>query len=288
MQGDPAGPFLFCLGLKACLQSIESQLPPSAVLLSLMDDIIILLDSDDAIEAFRLYQAELKAKFNLDLNVIKCKLLPFGDSANGPQFPNASLDEEGVLRLEGLEVARNGAKLLGCPMGTDASKQAFFQNKLAEIQGLLDKIGKLDTAQIQLLLLCFCAHPCVTYWNRLIDPRTPGKQDFLRQHDAQIVRAVQSVVHVQPGEFLPQTTTQLSLPANLGGAGLSNQERFSGIADASSVAMSSGAIFQRRLGHRRFVGWRTDPQQFRELAVISNACEYWSSAVNEVCTLDPY
>jgi len=286
MQGDPAGPFLFCLGLKACLQSIESQLPPSAVLLSLMDDIIILLDSDDAIEAFRLYQAELKAKFNLDLNVIKCKLLPFGDSANGPQFPNASLDEEGVLRLEGLEVARNGAKLLGCPMGTDASKQAFFQNKLAEIQGLLDKIGKLDTAQIQLLLLCFCAHPCVTYWNRLIDPRTPGKQDFLRQHDAQIVRAVQSVVHVQPDEFRAHTTTQLSLPANLGGAGLSNQERLSRVAYASSVALSSGAIFQR-LGRRRFIGWRTNPQQFREHAVISNACGDWSSAVAEVCTLDP-
>mmetsp|Transcript_6565 Transcript_6565/g.10496 ORF Transcript_6565/g.10496 Transcript_6565/m.10496 type:complete len:238 (+) Transcript_6565:322-1035(+) len=236
MQGDPAGPFLFCLGLKACLQSIESQLPPSAVLLSLMDDIIILLDSDDAIEAFRLYQAELKAKFNLDLNVIKCKLLPFGDSANGPQFPNASLDEEGILRLEGLEVARNGAKFLGCPMGTDAFKQAFFQkNKLAEIQG---RIGKLDTAQIQLLLLRFFAYPRVIYWNRLMDPCTPGKQDFLRQHEAQIVRAVQSVVHVQPGEFLPHTTTQLSLPANLGGAGLSNQQRLLGIAYASSVAMS--------------------------------------------------
>ncbi|CAN0137851.1 unnamed protein product, partial [Heterosigma akashiwo] len=39
MQGDPAGPFLFCLGLKACLLAIESQLPPSAVVLSLMDDI---------------------------------------------------------------------------------------------------------------------------------------------------------------------------------------------------------------------------------------------------------
>ena len=155
-----------------------------------MDDITILLDSDDAIRAFRLCRAELKDRFNLDLNVIKSKLLPFGDSANGPQFPDASLDEEGVLRLEGLEVARNGAKLLGCPMGTDAFKQAFFHDKLAEIQSLLDKIGKLDTAQIQLLLLCFCAHPCVTYWNRLIDPRTPGKQDFLRQHDTQIVRAV--------------------------------------------------------------------------------------------------
>jgi len=51
-QGDPAGPFLFCLGLKACLQSIESQIPPSAMVLFLMDDITILLDSDDAIEAF--------------------------------------------------------------------------------------------------------------------------------------------------------------------------------------------------------------------------------------------
>ena len=166
-------------------------------------------------------------------------------------------------------------------MGTNNAfiKQAFFQNKLAEIQGLLDKIGKLDIAQIQLLLPCVCAHPRVIYWNRLVDPRTPGKQDFLRQHDAQIVWAVQSVVHVQSGEFLSHTTTQLSLPANLRGAGLSNQERLSGIAYGSSVAMSSGAMFQR-LSCRRFTHWRTNPQQFFKLAVISNACESWSSAVN--------
>jgi len=119
-------------------------------------------------------------KFKLDLHVIKCKLLPFGDSASGPQFPDASLDEERVLMLKGLEVARHGAKLLGCLMGTDAFKQAFFQNKLAEIWGLQDKIGKLDTAQIQLHLLRFCAHPRVIYWNRLMEPRTPGKKDFLR------------------------------------------------------------------------------------------------------------
>ncbi|CAM9614006.1 unnamed protein product, partial [Heterosigma akashiwo] len=115
-----------------------------------------------------------------------------------------------------------------------------------------------------------------------------GKQDFLHQHDAQIVRAVQPVVHVQPIEFLAHTTTQLSLPANLGGAGLSsNQECLSRIAYGSSVvSMSSAAMFQR-LSRRCFTRWHRPPSSSATCAVISNACESWSFAANEVCTLDP-
>ena len=84
-------------------------------------------------------------------------------TTTGPQFPEATLDEMRVCRLEGLEIARNGAKLLGCPIGTDAFKQSFFHAKLEEIQGLLHKIGLLHNSQIQILLLRFCAHPRVIY-----------------------------------------------------------------------------------------------------------------------------
>ncbi len=65
MQGDPAGPFLFWLGLKACLDAIEARPPASAIILSLMDDITVLLDSESALEAFKLCQVELKSKFPL-------------------------------------------------------------------------------------------------------------------------------------------------------------------------------------------------------------------------------
>jgi len=286
MQGDPAGPFLFCLGLKACLDAIEAQLPASAIILSLMDDITVLLDSESALEAFKICQRELKSKFNLELNVMKSKVVPFGDTPAGPQFPEATLDEMRVCRLEGLEIARNGAKLLGCPIGTDAFKQSFFHAKLEEIQGLLHKIGLLHNSQIQILLLRFCAHPRVIYWNRLIDPRTPGKREFLLQHDGQIVRALQSALQIQPSDFQAHTATQLSLPANLGGAGLSSQAGLSEIAFASSIAMCSGAIYER-LSRRRFSDWLAEPHRFRDLAIIAHACEDWSSMVAQIIRMDP-
>jgi len=130
------------------------------IILSLMDDITVLMDSESALEAFKLCQVELKSKYNLDSNAKKSKLALFGDTPAGPHFPKATLDEMRVCRLEGLEIARrSGAKLLGCPIGTDAFKQSFFRDKLAEIQGLLHKIGLLLNSKIQLLRLCLCAHP---------------------------------------------------------------------------------------------------------------------------------
>jgi len=64
---------------------------PTAIILSLMNDITVLLNSESALEAFQLCQIELKSKFNLDLNVMNSKLVPFDDTAAGPQFPEAAL-----------------------------------------------------------------------------------------------------------------------------------------------------------------------------------------------------
>ena len=124
------------------------------------------------------------------------------------------------------------------------------------------------------------------YWNRLIDPRTPGKREFLLQHDGQIVRALQSALQIQPSDFQAHTATQLSLPANLGGPGLSSQERLSPIAFASSIAMCSGAMYER-LSRRRFSIWLAEPHLLRDVDIIAHACEDWSSMVAQIIRMDP-
>ena len=52
-QGDPAGPFLFCLGLKAVLEKLHTQLSGPCAIMGLMDDVTVLLPSHQAEEAWR-------------------------------------------------------------------------------------------------------------------------------------------------------------------------------------------------------------------------------------------
>ncbi|CAM9772889.1 unnamed protein product [Heterosigma akashiwo] len=87
-QGDPAGPFLFCLGLKAVLAKLQRELQGPCAILGLMDDVTVLLPSDQAEEAWNKAKACFQ-EYGLTLRADKSKLLPLdARGLNGhDQFP---------------------------------------------------------------------------------------------------------------------------------------------------------------------------------------------------------
>ena len=71
-QGDPFGPLLFALGIAPALQAIKQSLPPAAVVLAYLDDIIMLVPRDWAARALQLAQENLMLHLGLLLRLDKC------------------------------------------------------------------------------------------------------------------------------------------------------------------------------------------------------------------------
>jgi len=186
-QGDPAGPFLFCLGLKAVLAKLQRELQGPCAILGLMDDVTVLLPSDQAEEAWNKAKACFQ-EYGLTLRADKSKLLPLdARGLNGhDQFPGRqTLIAASAEKPSGeVEIARAGAKLVGVPYGSELYIETYLLLQwLAKTQELLTEIAKMGSVQDQLLLLRACAHPHVAYWNRLLPPDYPFKDLFLAQHD---------------------------------------------------------------------------------------------------------
>ncbi|CAN0031485.1 unnamed protein product, partial [Heterosigma akashiwo] len=172
-QGDPAGPFLFCLGLKAVLAKLQRELHGPCAILGLMEYVTVLLLSDQAEEAWNKAKACFQ-EYGLTLREDKSKLLPLDVRGLGghDQFPGRqTLIPASVDKPSGeVEITRAGAKLVGIPYGSELYIKTYLRQRLAKTQELLNEIAKMGSVQDQVLLLRACAHPRVAYWNWLLPP----------------------------------------------------------------------------------------------------------------------
>ncbi|CAM9895730.1 unnamed protein product, partial [Heterosigma akashiwo] len=159
-QGNPAGPFFFCLGLKAVLAKLQRELHEPCAILGLMDDVTVLLPSDQAEEAWNKTKACFQ-EYGLTLRADKSKLLPL--DARGLSGHDHADKPSGEV-----EIARAGAKLVSLLYDSELYIETYLRQRLAKTQELLTEIAKMGSVQDQLLLLRACAHPRVAYWNRLL------------------------------------------------------------------------------------------------------------------------
>lgn len=159
-QGDPLGPFLFCVVMQEVLLRANETLAASGggVALGFMDDISGVAPEEAVCAALPVLQ-RVAASCGLRLRLDKCcSYCPSGGALD--RLPDA------VPRaIDGLEV-------LGAPLGSPAFVDAFLSDKLKEVVDLTPLFSRLTDKQQSFLLLRLCLSQKFSYLLRVVPPES--------------------------------------------------------------------------------------------------------------------
>jgi hypothetical protein len=178
-QGDPLGPFFFCVGIMAALRRFRSRHTKAGSgrdLSAYIDDMRLFFTKLDekALEAMK-ELLEALAAVGLEANESKTVVVK-------PAGREATSEELQLLASNGLVVSR-GALVTGVPIGNEEFCNEFLSGSLErmEFDSLARQLAKMDK-QVALQLLSKCLVTKVGYLARNLPPATV--RGFLVQADA--------------------------------------------------------------------------------------------------------
>jgi Reverse transcriptase (RNA-dependent DNA polymerase) len=238
-QGDPLGPFLFCLVQQRFLRNI-GDLFDLDYNKFFMDDGNMVLSLIDVPRLIDYFQAEGK-KVGLELNIQKCEIWA----------PNLSHQISLIQRADPLFILPKvvihddwGVKVLGGPVSdSPACFISFFEERMSKVKDLIDTMLQIDDAQSELLLLRNCiALPQLGFHLRVCPANLI--QDQCIQYDRYIQEAVSKIC----GGIVDEVAaTQMALPLSTGGLGLMSAYDTAPAAFLASVASASrSSLIQER------------------------------------------
>ena len=157
--------------------------------------------------------------------------------------------------------------VLGCPLGDDSFVRAKLEALVQQNSTLLDRIKTLATrsAQAASLLVRFCVNTKITYWLRIIDPRSPHIQEACRNHDVAIQAAAESICGIPA--LTSSQVAQLRLPNSLGGLGLASASQTRLAAFYGSAALVLKDVWRRLQGQGCMGGM--DREGFLRVGVVA-------------------
>ncbi|KAG9631283.1 hypothetical protein KCU64_g16723, partial [Aureobasidium melanogenum] len=231
-QGDPLGPLLFSLAIRHSLEQLQQQLRsatrkglPPPIIVAYLDDVYIL--SGQEIRPEKL--ADYLQHAPITLNIQKTKSYPLA------------------------ELRQTGLKALGSFVGPLDGRKRFLQDKIEELQQVLERLQDLPK-QHALLLLRASTSSLLRHLPRTIEPE--GLQDELQDIDR---RLLQTVKHLQGSyDDKPLDQDLVALPARLGGLGITLFAETAHLAFQNSKAIADLAL-QKILTPKLF--WRL-PREF--------------------------
>ena len=187
-QGDPLGPFLFCLAIHPILKEIAKDIIPMAY----MDDIYLVSSSVDTLkEVFHKIEEDL-GKLGLRINLTKCKTTK--------QIPG----------LEGLTVDKN-LKILGAPLKVDTNRGHLDK----ETDDLLEEIAKLGDTQAAILLLRNIHNSSLIFSLRTSSPE--ANSQCIRDIREKTLSSLATVLNCKPGQLHDkEILTRINLPLGPG------------------------------------------------------------------------
>ena len=207
LQGDPLGTFLFSLALQPSLDHMSSDTFKSNLnIFAYVDDIYLFGEYEHLLHAISSLTAHLSEGPGLSINHSKCSFYPMPDSppVDSP-FPFV-----------------DSLVILGTPLGSVEFIHHFVSNAIEKSRVKLDAITKLESLQLQLLLVRFCITPTITHLTRTVNPHL--LHDLTDKHHANILQFLKRAISLDDinDTFSESIQYQASLPLDLGGLGLTN------------------------------------------------------------------
>ena len=228
-QGDPLGSALFALLLQPILARLMRDHPDLPMLVSYLDDTVLLGPPQVVAEAFTTLVRLGGEMAGLQVNPSKCAVWAPREDTSLRFFPLMIVGASG-RRLRGVIV-------LGIPVGSDD----FVREKIQEIVTgkalVLSSIDKMRDPQIAHLLLSFCVRPRVMHLLRVCKP------DLCRDamkgfHDRVMQSYAGPTAAVMVGPPLDHVARQWAeTPCRYGGAGLVRPDRIAESAYLGSFAL---------------------------------------------------
>ena len=146
-QGDPLGPFLFCLVLQVLISNLKIEVPELSLNNWYMDDGSLFGKAADVLQAWNIIK-EVGPSVGLQVNLSKCELI---SSSN-------DIDVFAEFEPELIKIADGNMSILGSAVGSKQHCENWVSSKLnKKLTILLNKIENLDHNQSSFLLLLFCA-----------------------------------------------------------------------------------------------------------------------------------
>lgn len=212
-QGDPCAPLLFSLVLDELVKEITKQFP-SVKSFWYLDDGNIIGDVKTLALIVRFIE-EKGPTSGLFLNRKKCNLF----------FTNADKkyikDNFEKILPEGIHIQYDGIKVLGVPIGKDSFIKDNLIKNLEKFKQPIQKLTKLDDAQVAFKLLSNCMGLCsVNYHLRCTPPSLTS--DLAKQYDDMILDTLSKIIGIIPTK---NQIDQIHLPCKMGGLGLKNAEK---------------------------------------------------------------
>ncbi|CAI7901691.1 unnamed protein product [Closterium sp. NIES-53] len=207
-QGDPLGPLLFAAGIHPTLRD-TAEAHPNVLCLAYVDDVTFLGDTSHTVAAFMYFTARL-AQLGLTYNSQICAAWS-STTVTQHQLP------------PGVPFSKDGVRLLGSYVGTDAGAAGFLSGQLGEMARPLPLIERADP-QVAALLLTRCISRRVAYLIRTtllhLLPRATWSQ---WSRDLLITLLTSCDIHAPTcGAEQKRIWEQASLPTSLGGIGITD------------------------------------------------------------------
>jgi hypothetical protein len=183
-------------------------------------------------------------------------------------LPGAPRDGQPTGLPADMKVTRDGMTILGVPLGTHTYTRDIITQKGEQVREFMQKVAKIPSTQVALLLLRYCA---ITRWHYMLR-QIPHTHTAIEWNSMQNDTQTQECFRAIGG--LPQLTDwqleKMELPIAQGGFGLVSAYRIAPVAFYAAAAECAHSILERKLvrgiTHELLISqpWAQAAQQARE------------------------
>jgi hypothetical protein len=218
-QGDPLGPFLFCVAMQQVLVQANAVLSAAGgFALGDMDDITGSGPVEVVADVLKVI-GDAAAEIGLELQLQKCSVFcPRGDPV--PDIP------------ADVERADGGLVVLGVPMGSREFVEDSLMEIVTDLETLVPKLVKMEDSQRAMVLLRMCFAQKFTFWLRTVE--TLAVQRAAIRFDQAVERCFCGVLRIEAA-LTREQWQQVVLETKHGGCGVACAAKTAAAAFVSSV-----------------------------------------------------